>query len=228
MDPEYTFSVPKLQTASGGFDMLSHIMEIYFSEPDENNVSDDIAEAVMKSVIRDLPAALKDPADYTARHTAATPAPAGALDVAPTTINDRTMLPIRFIAESFKFSVEWDGDTQTVTITVPSDAAAEAPNTDAAPKSLVVYFSATNTTEGVAQKIADYTGADLFELTPKEPYTDDNLDWTDDNSRVVREHNDPDNTEEGSKIIDVPTPKTGASSTITENYVGSILKNTIC
>ena len=67
MDPEYTFSVPKLQTASGGFDTLSHIMEIYFSEPDENNVSDDIAEAVMKSVIRDLPTALKDPADYTAR-----------------------------------------------------------------------------------------------------------------------------------------------------------------
>ena len=88
------------------------------------------------------------------------------LDVAPTTINDRTMLPIRFIAESFKFSVDWDGDTQTVTITVPSDAAAAAPNTDVAPKSLVVYFSATNTTEGVAQKIADYTGADMFELTP--------------------------------------------------------------
>ncbi len=67
MDPEYTFSVPKLQTASGGFDTLSHIMEIYFSEPDENNVSDDIAEALMKSVIHNLPIALGNPSDYTAR-----------------------------------------------------------------------------------------------------------------------------------------------------------------
>ena len=47
------------------------------------------------------------------------------LDVAPTTINDRTMLPIRFIAESFKFTVGWDDDTQTVTITVPADLAAQ-------------------------------------------------------------------------------------------------------
>lgn len=38
------------------------------------------------------------------------------LDVAPTTINERTMLPIRYIAESFKFSVGWDGETSTVTI----------------------------------------------------------------------------------------------------------------
>ena len=39
------------------------------------------------------------------------------LDAAPTIINDRTLLPIRFIAESFKFDVAWDGETQTVTIT---------------------------------------------------------------------------------------------------------------
>lgn len=39
------------------------------------------------------------------------------LDVAPKAINGRTMLPIRFIAESFKFDVEWNGDTQTITIT---------------------------------------------------------------------------------------------------------------
>ncbi len=53
------------------------------------------------------------------------------LDVAPTTINDRTMLPIRFIAESFKFTVDWDGNTQTVTITVPAkeDETMETANT---------------------------------------------------------------------------------------------------
>ena len=38
MDPEYTFSVPKLQTATGGFDILSHIMETYFSKTDDDNV----------------------------------------------------------------------------------------------------------------------------------------------------------------------------------------------
>ncbi|HBI59760.1 MAG TPA: NADH-dependent alcohol dehydrogenase, partial [Lachnospiraceae bacterium] len=67
MDPTYTFSVPKKQMVSGGFDILSHIMETYFSEPDEDNVSDDISEALMRGVIRDLRAAINNPEDYTAR-----------------------------------------------------------------------------------------------------------------------------------------------------------------
>ena len=67
LDPSYTFSVPKRQMVSGGFDTLSHIMEIYFSRPDEENVSDDIAEGLMRGVIRNLRAAVKDPLDYTAR-----------------------------------------------------------------------------------------------------------------------------------------------------------------
>lgn len=67
MDPVYTFSVPKGQMVSGGFDTLSHIMETYFSEPNEDNVSDDIMEALMKSVIRNLRASLRNPEDYTAR-----------------------------------------------------------------------------------------------------------------------------------------------------------------
>lgn len=67
LDPTYTYSVPAKQMVSGGFDTLSHIMEIYFSEPDEANVSDDIAEALMMGVIRDLRAAIKNPEDYTAR-----------------------------------------------------------------------------------------------------------------------------------------------------------------
>ncbi len=67
LDPTFTMSVPALQTASGGFDTLSHIMETYFSEPDEDNVSDDISEALMRSVIRNLPRALRDPKDYNAR-----------------------------------------------------------------------------------------------------------------------------------------------------------------
>ncbi len=67
LDPRYTYSVPKSQMVSGAFDTLSHIMEIYFSEPDEDNVSDDIAEALMKNVIRNLRAAIVNPQDYNAR-----------------------------------------------------------------------------------------------------------------------------------------------------------------
>ncbi|WP_010234788.1 iron-containing alcohol dehydrogenase [Clostridium arbusti] len=67
LDPEYTYSVSVDQMVSGGFDILSHIMETYFSEPDEDNVSDDIAEALMRSVIRNLREAIKNPKDYNAR-----------------------------------------------------------------------------------------------------------------------------------------------------------------
>ncbi|WP_287448120.1 iron-containing alcohol dehydrogenase [Sellimonas sp.] len=67
MDPTYTYSVPVKQMVSGGFDILSHIMETYFSEPDTDNVSDDISEALMRSTIRNLRAAVQNPKDYTAR-----------------------------------------------------------------------------------------------------------------------------------------------------------------
>lgn len=67
LDPTYTYSVPKRQMVSGAFDTLSHIMETYFGEPDESNVSDDISEALMKNVIFNLRAAIINPEDYTAR-----------------------------------------------------------------------------------------------------------------------------------------------------------------
>ena len=56
-------------------------------------------------------------------------------------------------------------------------------------KILVVYYSATGSTKAVAQTIADTANADLFEITPVDPYTSDDLNWTD-NSRVSVEHND--------------------------------------
>lgn len=59
-------------------------------------------------------------------------------------------------------------------------------------KTLVVYYSATGNTEEVANYIVAATGADAFELEPVEPYSDDDLNWTDDNSRVVYEHDNPD------------------------------------
>lgn len=57
-------------------------------------------------------------------------------------------------------------------------------------KTLVVYYSASGMTRRVATAIADAAGADLYEITPVEPYTGDDLNWTDSNSRVSREHDD--------------------------------------
>lgn len=55
---------------------------------------------------------------------------------------------------------------------------------------LIVYYSATGNTENIANYIADVTGGDLFELEPVEPYSDEDLNWNDENSRVVEEHED--------------------------------------
>lgn len=57
-------------------------------------------------------------------------------------------------------------------------------------KTLVVYFSATGSTQKVAGYIADTLGADQFELVPAEPYTSADLSWTTEGSRVNREHDD--------------------------------------
>lgn len=58
-------------------------------------------------------------------------------------------------------------------------------------KTLVVYYSATGHTEEVAGYIAAATDADTFVLEPAEPYSSEDLDWTDKNSRVVYEHDNP-------------------------------------
>ncbi len=74
-----------------------------------------------------------------------------------------------------------------------SEAVTEASresDAEAGGKTLIVYYSATGNTEEVANYIADATGGDLFELEPAEPYTDEDLDWTNDNSRVSLEHED--------------------------------------
>ncbi len=57
-------------------------------------------------------------------------------------------------------------------------------------KTLVVYYSATGNTRGVAKRLAENLNADTFEIVPSNPYTDDDLDWNDDNSRVSKEHDD--------------------------------------
>lgn len=67
LDPSYSLSVPFPQVISGAFDTLSHAMETYFGKPDENNLSDDLGEAVMRSVIRNTRVLLADHNNYNAR-----------------------------------------------------------------------------------------------------------------------------------------------------------------
>ena len=86
-----------------------------------------------------------------------------------------------------------DTPTENTPAETPDDTAnGEADNTTSGGKVLVVYYSATGNTERVANAIAEATGGDLFELTPVEPYTDADLNWTDEDSRVVYEYENPD------------------------------------
>ncbi|MGN0467729.1 MAG: iron-containing alcohol dehydrogenase [Acutalibacteraceae bacterium] len=67
LDPMYTMTVPFTQVISGAFDTLSHAMETYFGKPEHNNLSDDINESVMRSVIKNIRILLKDRENYEAR-----------------------------------------------------------------------------------------------------------------------------------------------------------------
>lgn len=67
LDPSYTMGVNFLQVISGAFDTLSHAMETYFGYPNEDNVSDDLCEAIMRNVITNMRILLKDPQNYLAR-----------------------------------------------------------------------------------------------------------------------------------------------------------------
>ena len=135
---------------------------------------------------------------------------ASELDVTPVIINERTMLPIRFIAEGFKFTVDWDQDTQTVTITVPASDAEQK-------TTLVVYYSATENTHRVANYIAAASDADTFRLEAVEPYTDADLTWTDDNSRVVREHENPDEQNKV-ELVETTVPNWDSYDTVFIGY----------
>lgn len=57
-------------------------------------------------------------------------------------------------------------------------------------KTLVIYYSASGNTARVAKDIAEAAGADLFEIVPTEVYTSEDLNWTNPDSRVSREHDD--------------------------------------
>ena len=86
-------------------------------------------------------------------------------------------------------STESTQSTENTEAAAPSETEETAAG---AGDTLVVYFSATGTTKGVAEKIAAVTGADLYEIKAAKEYTDADLDWNDDNSRTTHEQNDPD------------------------------------
>ena len=67
LNPELTYTVPQGQMVSGICDVMSHILEIYMSPSDEDNLSDDLAEAILRNLIRNAKRAVLDPTDYTAR-----------------------------------------------------------------------------------------------------------------------------------------------------------------
>ena len=71
-------------------------------------------------------------------------------------------------------------------------------------KSIIVYFSAQNHTRNVATKIAADINADIFEIEPIQTYTEDDLSWTDSESRVSREHNDASLQDVALKSVSVP------------------------
>ncbi len=70
------------------------------------------------------------------------------------------------------------------------ETAAENNDTADGGKTLVVYFSATGTTKGVAEQIAGVTGAEIYEIAAAQPYSDDDLNYNDSNSRSTKEQND--------------------------------------
>ena len=95
-------------------------------------------------------------------------------------------------AESTTGSVEANTAENAVENATEADTTADNNTTGSTGKTLVVYYSATGTTKGVAEKIAEETGADIFAIESKVPYSDDDLDWTNDDSRVSREHDNED------------------------------------
>ncbi len=84
--------------------------------------------------------------------------------------------------------------SSSTTVSAPPQSSSTDPVTTpehSEPKVLVAYFSATNTTEGVAERIADALNADIYEITPETPYTSADLDYHSDSSRSTIEMNDP-------------------------------------
>lgn len=100
------------------------------------------------------------------------------LDTAPVIINNRVFLPIRFIAESFDFDVEWNEADNTIIITKSDVLSNEITDkteeeTENGNDVLIVYFSHTGTTRKLAENIHNITNGDIVEITPVKAYPED-------------------------------------------------------
>ena len=93
--------------------------------------------------------------------------------------------------ESSEAASESESEPATDNQTEETESPAGTDTESAGLQVLVAYFSATGTTEGVAENIASGLDADLYEIVPEEPYTDADLDYHDNNSRSTVEMNDP-------------------------------------
>ena len=95
------------------------------------------------------------------------------------------------VSESSTAEFEPESEATQPDDTEETEPAPETDTESEGTKVLVVYFSATNTTEGVAEHIANGLNADIYEIVPEDPYTDADLNYNDNNSRTTIEMNDP-------------------------------------
>ena len=83
-----------------------------------------------------------------------------------------------------------EASSSTSELTTEDASVEEADSTEKKSDVLVVYFSATGNTKGVAEKIASITGADIYEIKAAQEYSDADLDWNDPDSRTTKEQDD--------------------------------------
>lgn len=76
-------------------------------------------------------------------------------------------------------------------------------------QSMIIYFSSTKNTEGIATKLHEQSGIELYQIKPQIPYSDSDLNWHDDNSRANKEQNDdtarPEMSEQAPDLNDIDT-----------------------
>ena len=87
---------------------------------------------------------------------------------------------------------EAPSDTQELAQTEEPDESSPEETQGTGAKALVVYFSATGNTKAVAETLAGLQGADIYEIVPEQPYTDEDLNYNDRTTRATAEQNDPD------------------------------------
>ena len=108
----------------------------------------------------------------------------------PETGDTTSMVAPEYTSEEISAPASTENSESQQSESISSESAHVSEPEPETPKVLVVYFSATNTTKGVAKHISDALNADLYEITPEIPYTSADLNYHDDGSRSTIEMND--------------------------------------